>query len=83
MKNLTWDDTNVIVKMLSEKYPDTPPVALSKEKIREKVIALEGFTDSPFPSHRIDLTAIKRSWIMLWHGTDAEKSICGNRTARD
>ena len=74
MKNFTWEDTDEIAKTLSEKYPDTPPVVLSKDKLREKVIALEGFNDASQPRNDIYITAIRSSWIMLWHGDDAERS---------
>jgi len=65
---LKWDDCEEIAKELSEKYPDLPPVALSDESIRQKVITLEKFKDSPHPSDNDYLAGIQDSWIALWHG---------------
>ncbi|MCL2187046.1 MAG: Fe-S cluster assembly protein IscX [Treponema sp.] len=75
MKDLTWDDTDEIARALWEKYPNIPAVALSCKKIREKVIALENFKDTPHPSSDVYLTAIQRKWIMAGHGEYAEESI--------
>ena len=77
MKPLTWSDTDAIAQTLLKKYPDMPPVVPSTEKIREMVTSLENFKDSPHPKSKIYLSGIQSSWIMLWHGTDAEASFRG------
>jgi FeS assembly protein IscX len=75
VKDLTWNDTDEIAQALWKKYPDDVAVALSDEKIREKVIALENFKDTPHPRASVYLAAIQRSWIMAEHGEYAEESI--------
>jgi FeS assembly protein IscX len=80
MKHLTWDDSEEIAQALWEKYPNIPAVALDDEEIREKVIALDNFNDTPYPKYSVYLAGIQRSWIMAGHGKYAEESI--KRAAR-
>jgi len=68
--NLTWDDTEQLVKVLSKKYPDRPPVALSDDDIFEMVVALDEFNDFPLPPDDIYLSGIQYDWIKHWHGDD-------------
>ncbi|MCL2186840.1 MAG: Fe-S cluster assembly protein IscX [Treponema sp.] len=75
MKDLTWNDTDEIARALWEKYPNIPAVALSNEEIREKVIALDNFNDTPHPRYDVYLASIQRKWIMAGHGEYAEESI--------
>jgi len=75
MEYLTWDNDEEIAQALAKKYPDKPPVVLNHEQLRKEVIALEEFKDEPEPEHDVYLSAIQRSWIMLWHGAGAEKSV--------
>jgi len=73
-KRLTWDDTEKIAKALLKKYPDSVPVALDTEKIRQRVVALPGFNDSEHPDDEIYLASIQYKWINLWHGNDVKPS---------
>jgi len=79
MESLKWNDDKEIAKRLFKKYPDKPPVVPSREQLRELVIKLEGFDDEPEPPHSVYLTAIQRSWIILWHGPGAEESLSSTR----
>jgi len=74
MKTLTWNDTDLVAQKLMEKYPDAAPFALSEGEIRQKILELEGFNNSP-PEQYLDITAITRRWIILSDDTDEEEDL--------
>jgi FeS assembly protein IscX len=66
--NLKWGDTDELVAALAEKYPRTPPVALTLDRIHEMVVGLDEFNDSPLPPSKIYLSSIQYDWIKFDHG---------------
>jgi Fe-S-cluster formation regulator IscX/YfhJ len=69
-----WNETEKIAKALFEKYPEMPPIVLSKEEIRDMTAALKGVIY--LRKQKTDdyaLSAIRHSWIKLWHGMGANE----------
>ena len=68
---LAWRDTDKIAAIMRERYPDSPPVAWSNEKLRLRIIEA-GLGLPEFPPNKDDiyLAGIKHKMILMWHGVD-------------
>ena len=56
---MKWTDAEDLGIALSEKFPGTDPLTVRFTDLREKVLALEGFTDDPKASNEPKLEAIQ------------------------
>ena len=59
---MKWTDSEEIGIALAEKFPDLDPLSLRFTDLREKVVALDGFTDDPKASNEPKLEAIQMAW---------------------
>ena len=59
---MKWIDSEEIGIALAEKFPDLDPLSIRFTDLREKVIALDGFTDDPKASNEPKLEAIQMAW---------------------
>jgi FeS assembly protein IscX len=57
-----WTDAEAIAIALAEKYPDVDPLTLRFTDLRERVLALDGFSDDPKGSNEPKLEAIQMAW---------------------
>lgn len=60
---LTWNDAEEIGIQLSEKYPDTDPLAVRFMDLHRYVIELPDFADEPKKSNEGVLEAIQMAWL--------------------
>lgn len=60
---MKWTDTREIAIALADKHPDTDPKTIRFTDLRQWVMALEGFSDSPDRSGEKILEAIQMAWI--------------------
>jgi FeS assembly protein IscX len=51
---------------LSEKFPGVDPLTVRFTDLRDKVMALDGFTDDPKTSNEPKLEAIQMAWYEEW-----------------
>jgi FeS assembly protein IscX len=61
-KDLTWDDAEDIGILLSEKHPDTDPLAVRFTDLHRYVTELSEFKDDPKKSNEGKLEAIQMAW---------------------
>jgi FeS assembly protein IscX len=59
---MKWTDSEDIAIALFEKYPETDPLSVRFTDLREKVLALDGFSDDPHASNEAKLEAIQMAW---------------------
>ena len=59
---LTWDSTEDIAIMLSEKFPDLDPLTVRFTDLHKHVIELPGFSADPKLSNEGKLEAIQMAW---------------------
>ena len=59
---MTWTDAEDIAIALSEKFPEVDPLTVRFTDLRDKVLALDGFTDDPKTSNEPKLEAIQMAW---------------------
>ncbi|WP_211829231.1 Fe-S cluster assembly protein IscX [Kistimonas asteriae] len=60
---MMWTDVVDIAIELSEKYPDTDPRYVNFVDLRNWVLALDGFEDSPDRCGEKVLEAIQMAWM--------------------
>jgi FeS assembly protein IscX len=60
---LDWDDAEGIGIALSEKFPDTDPLAVRFTDLHKWVCELEGFVGDPKASNEGKLEAIQMAWL--------------------
>ena len=60
---MKWTDADDIAIALVEKFPGVDPLTLRFTDLRERVLALEGFTDDPKTSNEPKLEAIQMAWV--------------------
>ncbi|OQX38883.1 MAG: Fe-S assembly protein IscX [Oceanospirillales bacterium LUC14_002_19_P2] len=60
---MMWTDVVDIAIELSEKYPDTDPRYVNFVDLRNWVLALDGFEDSPDRCGEKILEAIQMAWM--------------------
>jgi FeS assembly protein IscX len=61
-KELTWDDPEDIGILLSEKHPETDPLAVRFTDLYRLVTELPEFKDDPKKSNEGKLEAIQMAW---------------------
>jgi FeS assembly protein IscX len=69
---MKWTDSEDIGIALFEKFPDVDPLTIRFTDLRERVLALEGFTDDPHTSNEPKLEAIQMAWYEEWKDGRAE-----------
>jgi len=67
---MTWTDSEDIGIALFEKFPEIDPLTVRFTDLREKVLALEGFSDDPHASNEPKLEAIQMAWHEEWKDGD-------------
>jgi FeS assembly protein IscX len=63
---MKWTDAEDIGIALSEKFPEVDPLTVRFTDLRDKVLALDGFTDDPQTSNEPKLEAIQMAWYEEW-----------------
>ena len=61
-KDLTWDDSDDIGILLSEKHPETDPLGVRFTDLHRLVTELPEFKDDPKKSNEGKLEAIQMAW---------------------
>ncbi len=61
--SLKWTDTLDIAIELDERFPDDDPLAINFVELRDRVLALDDFTDDPEHCGERILEAIQMAWI--------------------
>jgi FeS assembly protein IscX len=64
---MKWTDSEDLAIALFEKFPEIDPLTVRFTDLREKVLALEGFTDDPHTSNEPKLEAIQMAWYEEWN----------------
>ena len=59
---MKWTDAEHIAIALSDKFPGVDPLTLRFTDLRDRVLALEGFSDDPKTSNEPKLEAIQMAW---------------------
>ena len=59
---MKWTDSQEIGIALAEKFPDLDPLTIRFTDLRERVLALDGFSDDPKASNEPKLEAIQMAW---------------------
>jgi FeS assembly protein IscX len=59
---MKWNESEEIGIALAEKFPDVDPLTLRFTDLRERVLALDGFSDDPKASNEPKLEAIQMAW---------------------
>jgi FeS assembly protein IscX len=59
---MKWTDAEDIAIALVEKFPDVDPLTVRFTDLRDRVIALPGFSDDPKSSNEPKLEAIQMAW---------------------
>ena len=60
---MKWTDSRDIAIALLEKFPDQDPKTLNFVDLRDRVLALPGFSDDPKRCGEKILEAIQMAWI--------------------
>ncbi len=63
---MKWSDVQEIGAALSERFPDTDPLAVRFTDLRNWVVHLDGFDDDPHASNEAKLEAIQMAWYEEW-----------------
>jgi len=66
-----WTDAEDIAIALAEKFPDIDPLSIRFTDLRDKVMALDGFSDDPKSSNEPKLEAIQMAWYEEWKDAHA------------
>ena len=59
---MKWTDAEDIGIALAEKFPDVDPLKIRFTDLRDRVLALDGFSDDPKASNEPKLEAIQMAW---------------------
>lgn len=59
---MKWTDSEDIAIALAEKFPAIDPLTVRFTDLRDKVLALDGFSDDPKSSNESKLEAIQMAW---------------------
>lgn len=65
---MNWRDAEDIAVALSEKYPDTDPMAVRFTDLHRWVLELDGFEDDPKASNEGILEKIQMAWLEEYRG---------------
>jgi FeS assembly protein IscX len=63
---MKWTDSEDIGIALFTRYPDTDPLTVRFTDLREWILQLPGFDDSPAASNEGRLEAIQMAWHEEW-----------------
>jgi FeS assembly protein IscX len=63
---MKWTDSEDIGIALHERFPDTDPLSVRFTQLREWILQLPGFDDSPSASNEGKLEAIQMAWYEEW-----------------
>ncbi len=63
---MKWTDFEDIGIALFERFPDTDPLTVRFSDLREWILHLPGFDDSPAASNESRLEAIQMAWYEEW-----------------
>jgi FeS assembly protein IscX len=63
---MTWRDSEDIALALCDQYPDQNPLEVRFTDLRQRVLALPGFTGNPTASSEPILEAIQMAWLEEW-----------------
>jgi FeS assembly protein IscX len=63
---MKWTDSEDIGIALHERYPDTDPLTVRFTDLRERILQLPGFDDSPAASSEGRLEAVQMAWYDEW-----------------
>lgn len=63
---MKWTDFEDLGIALHEAHPDTDPLAVRFTQLREWILHLPGFDDSPTASNEGRLEAIQMAWYEEW-----------------
>ena len=66
---MKWTDSEDIGIALSEKFPDLDPLTVRFTDLRERVLALDDFSDDPKASNEPKLEAIQMAWYEEYKDT--------------
>ena len=59
---MKWTDAEDIAIALAEKFPSVDPLTIRFTDLRDRVLALQGFSDDPKASNEPKLEAIQMAW---------------------
>ncbi len=62
----TWDSSEDLGLMLSDKFPDQNPLEVRFTDLHKMVTSLPGFVDDPQKSSEGKLEAIQMAWYEEW-----------------
>lgn len=68
MPNLKWADADEIGFQLHEKLPTIDPLQVRFTELRQRVLELEEFLDTPETSSEKALEAIQMAWLEYFRG---------------
>jgi FeS assembly protein IscX len=57
-----WTDSEDIAIALADRFPGVDPLTIRFTDLRDRVLALEGFSDDPKASNEAKLEAIQMAW---------------------
>ena len=60
---MKWTASEDIGIALAEKFPDVDPLTVRFTDLRERVLALDDFSDDPKASNEPKLEAIQMAWL--------------------
>lgn len=63
---MKWTDVEDLGLALQERYPDIDPLTVRFTDLREWILQLPGFDDSPAASSEGKLEAIQMAWYEEW-----------------
>ncbi len=63
---MKWTDSEHIGVALHERHPDIDPLTVRFTQLREWILQLPGFDDSPASSSEGRLEAIQMAWYEEW-----------------
>ena len=63
---MTWPDAREIGEALFEQFDTLNPLTVRFTDLRERVMALDGFSDDPKASNEPKLEAIQMAWYEEW-----------------
>jgi FeS assembly protein IscX len=57
-----WTDTEDLALALADRFPGVDPLTIRFTDLRERILALDGFSDDPNASNEPTLEAIQMAW---------------------
>lgn len=68
--HLSWKEQDRLAKALLATYPDQDRLALNSEQLRQLIVALPDFQDTPQPPGEAWLNKILWTWMRLSHAEE-------------